>query len=160
MSWSRAALILPLALTACGFHVRGAPELPPGISVVYVDSPDRYSDFYRALVERIGASKLTLADDPLSADTVIRVSRDQTGRRTLSVSARNVPTEFEVHYTVEYSVFIDGKEVLAPKQLVLARDYTYDETLVLGKGLEEEVLRRAIAEDLVGMVVQHIAAIR
>jgi len=159
MSWFRAVLILPLLVTACGFHVRGITNFPPGISVIYIETSDRHSDFYQALVTEIRDSKLILTDDPTSADTVIRILSDVNGHRTLSVSARNVPTEYEVYYRISYAVSIDGKEVLAPKQHLLTRNYTYDETLVLGKQWEEGVLREAIAADLVGMVVQNIGAI-
>ncbi len=160
MSWFRAVLILPLLATACGFHVRGVTNFSPQISAIYIETPDRHSDFYQALVTEIRDSKLTLTDDPLSADTVIRILSDVTGHRTLSVSARNVPTEFEVYYTISYAVSIDGKEVLSPKQHILTRNYTYDETLVLGKQWEEAGLRKAVAGDLVGMVVQNIGAIK
>lgn len=159
MSWYRVALIFPLLLTACGFQVRGAANFPPEITVIYIQTPDRHSDFYQALVTEIRDSKLTLTDDPTRADTVFRILSDVTGRRTLSVSARNVPTEYEVFYTINYAVSINGKEVLAPKQHVLTRNYTYDETLVLGKQWEEGNLRKALATDLVGMVVHNIAAV-
>jgi LPS-assembly lipoprotein len=148
-----------LLLTACGFQVRGVTNFPEEISVIYIQAADRYSDFYQALVTQIRDSELALTRDPTSADTVIRIIVDDTGRRTLSVSARNVPTEYEVYYMIEYALSINGKEVLAPKRHILIRDYTYDETLVLGKQHEENVLRKAVAKDLVGMVVQNIAAI-
>ena len=90
---------------------------------------------------------------------MIRILSDVTGRRTLSVSGRNVPTEYEVFYTINYAVSINGKEVLAPKQHVLTRNYTYDETLVRGKQGEEGNLRKALATDLVGMVVHNIGAV-
>ena len=159
MSWYRVALLLPLLLTACGFQVRGVENFPPEISVIYIETPDRHSDFYQALVTEIRDSELTLTDDPTRADTVIRILSDVTGRRTLSVSARNVPTEYEVYYSINYAVTIDGKEVLSPKQHVLTRNYTYDETLVLGKQWEEKGLREAVAADLVGMVVHNIGAV-
>ena len=159
MSWYRAALILPLLLTACGFHISGVAHFPPEIAVIYIETPDRHSDFYQALVTEIRDSKVTLTDDPIRADTVIRILSDVTGRRTLSVSARNVPTEYELYYTINYAVSINGKEVLAPKQHVLTRNYTYDETLVLGKQWEEGNLRKALATDLVGMVVHNIGAV-
>ena len=38
--------------------------------------------------------------------------RDRSGRRVLSVSARNTPQEYEIFYEVEYSVDRGGKEVL------------------------------------------------
>lgn len=159
MSWFRIAVLLPLLLAACGFHVRGVVNFPPEISVIYIQAQDRFSDFYQALVTQIRDSELKLTNDPTSADTVIHIITDETGRRTLSVSARNVPTEYEVYYIIKYAVSIDGKEVLAPKRHILTRDYTYDETLVLGKQREEGGLRKAVAADLVGMVVQNISAI-
>ena len=152
-------LIVSLLMAACGFQLRGSTDFPPGMSAVYINTPDRYSPFYRELTKTIRASKLTLASDPIDADTVIRVLNDETGRRALSVSARNVPREYEVFYLVRYAVLIEGEEVLAPQQFILTRDYTFDETQVLGKALEEQVLRESIAEDLVGLLVQRIGAI-
>ena len=159
MSWYRAVLVLPLLVSACGFQVRSDARFPPQMSVIYIDAVDRFSHFYRALVLSIRESELTLTSDPGSADTVIRVLHDETGRRTLSVSARNVPTEYEAYYVVRFAVLFEGAEVVPSKQVQLTRIYTYDETLVLGKELEEEELRKAIAADLVGMLVQQVAVI-
>ena len=41
----------------------------------------------------------------------------------------------------------------------MTRDYTYDPTLVLGKGREQELLRQALVDDLVRIVLKQIAAI-
>jgi LPS-assembly lipoprotein len=153
------ALLMPLALSACGFSVRGAPDIPPNMTAVYIDSQNRYSEFYASLVTKIRSTELKLTKTPAEADTIIRILRDETGQRTLSVSGRNVPNELELYYIIQFAIFIEGKEALAPTQLIRTRDYTFDETLVLGKAREEEGLRRAIADDLVGMVVQHIGAI-
>jgi LPS-assembly lipoprotein len=159
MSWFRIVLVLPLLLSACGFTSRGTPDIPQGMSVVYVDSRNRYSEFYEALVTQMRTIDLEFTDSPSEADAVIRVLRDETGRRTLSVSGRNVPTEYQVYYLIQFAIVIDGEEALKPTQLTRTRDYTYDETLVLGKAHEEENLRRAIAADLVGMVFKQIGAI-
>jgi outer membrane lipopolysaccharide assembly protein LptE/RlpB len=76
----------------------------------------------------------------------------------LSVSARNVPTEYEVYYTVRYSVSAGDATLLQAQDVTETRDYTYDETLVLGKAHEESVLREAIAKDLVRIVLKQIAS--
>lgn len=152
-------LLVSLLVAACGFQLRGSKDFPEGMSVVYIETSDRFSPFYRELTKTIRGSKLSLADNPVDADTIIRVISDQTGRRALSVSARNVPREYEVFYLVRYAIFIDDEEVLTPQQFILTRDYTFDETQVLGKALEEEFLRNSIAEDLVGLLMQQIGAI-
>lgn len=150
-----------LAVTSsCGFQLRGATTFPPQMSQIYIDAQDRFTPFYREMSDAIRASDAEIVDDRLAADTVFRIRRDMTGRRVLSVSIRNIPREYEVYYTVEYSVDLNNIEVLAPQTLTLTRDYTYDETLVLGKEREEQVLRDSIAADLVGLVRQRLSAIR
>ena len=152
-------LLLALCLSACGFSVRGVSNFPSGMSAVYIDSANHQSPFYGELTTRIRASDLELKSGSDDADTVIRILDDQTGQRPLTVSARNVPREYEIYYIVNYSVAIDGEQVLEPQQLILTRNYTWDETLVLGKAREEEVLRRALATDLVGLLVQQVSAL-
>jgi outer membrane lipopolysaccharide assembly protein LptE/RlpB len=85
---------------------------------------------------------------------------DETGQRVLSVSARNVPTEFEVYYTVYYAVNSGETTLLEPRFQTLTRDYTYDETRVLGKAREEELLREAIVDDLVRIVLIQLSSIQ
>lgn len=160
---SRSILIsvaLILTTSGCGFQLRNSTTFPPQMSRIYVDTSDRYTPFVREMNNAIRASDADIVADPLSADSVIHIRRDQTGRRSLSVSIRNIPREYEVYYTVEFSVDINEVEVLAPQTLTLVRDYTYDETEVLGKEREEQLLRDSIAADLVGLVQQRIDSVR
>ena len=87
------------------------------------------------------------------------ISVDETDQRVLSVSARNVPTEYEVYYSIEYALASGEESLLAPQFVTLTRDYTYDETLVLGKAKEESLLREAIAKDLVRIVLKQISSL-
>ena len=151
-------LIGLLLLTSCGFHVRGVADFPVDVETVYVQTGDRYSPFYRELVAMIRKNGLGLANDPGSANAVIRVSRDEWARRALAVSARNVPREYEVFYIVSCSVSVHGEELVAEHEFILVREYTFDETKVLGKANEEVVLTEALARDLVGLLVQTISA--
>ena len=161
MSWSRAALLAALvaAMPACGFQARGTATFPAEFATTYIETADRYSPFYRELVGALRSSRLEVVDSPRDAQTVIRIEQDETGRRVQSVSQRNVPREFEVFYRVRYSVERNGVEVLETQTLTRNRDYTYDETLVLGKALEEETLRRALAADLVELLLRRVETI-
>jgi LPS-assembly lipoprotein len=158
--WSSRPLLLLLPLLAgCGFHLRGAPDIPPEMARTYIDTEDRYSLFYRKLSEQLQQTGVRLVDSPAAATAQLVILADETGRRVLSVSARNVPREYEVYYTVFYSL-ASGEEVLVEPQLkTLTRDYTYDETRVLGKAREEDLLREAIADDLVRLVMFQLSSI-
>ncbi len=156
--WLLAAVVL--ALAGCGFKFRTTPELPPQMDVIHIEAADRYSPFYRDLVAKLRRSGVTLTPDPAQARTIVKVLTDDTGRRLLAVSGRNVPVEYEVFYRVRFTVDVDGVEVVPVEQLLLSRDYAYDETEVLGKDREEESIRQAIASDLVGLVTLRLTAVR
>jgi LPS-assembly lipoprotein len=148
-----------ISLTACGYQLQGAFSPPAGMAPVYIASGDRNSLFYREFVEQMLTAGVELTDSEAESASSFTIFADDTGQRVLSVSARNVPTEYEVFYTITYSLD-SGANALMPRQtLTLTRDYTYDSTLVLGKLREEELLREAIVEDLVGIVMKQISTL-
>ncbi len=125
----------------------------------YIATDDRHSLFLREFEAQIGAAGVELSDSASDATATFTIYYDETAQRVLSVSARNVPTEYEVFYTITYSLD-SGTERLMPRQsLTMTRDYTYDSTLVLGKAHEEELLREAIVKDLVRVVMKQISTL-
>jgi LPS-assembly lipoprotein len=148
-----------ISLTACGFQLQGAFSPPQGMEPTYIASGDRNSLFYREFVEKMLAAGVELTESEADSASSFTIFADETGQRVLSVSARNVPTEYEVFYTITYSLD-SGANGLMPRQtLTLTRDYTYDSTLVLGKAREGELLREAIVQDLVGIVMKQISTL-
>lgn len=148
-----------LLVASCGFQLRGTATVPPQMARTYIDTADRHSLFYRELRRELINAGVDIVDAPDSASAVFRVISDETGQRVLSVSARNVPREFEVFYTVFYAVDSGQASLLAPRTQTLTRDYTWDETLVLGKEQEERLLREAIVSDLVRIVMIQLSSI-
>ncbi len=157
MSWFSIRLLGLLLLASCGFQLQGPPTMPEGMQRTYIHTPDRHSAFYRALRRDLLAAGIELVDREADATAVLTVYLDDTDQRVLSVSARNVPTEYEVYYTVEYGVTSGDETLLAVQDLTLTSDYTYDSTLVLGKAREEETLRDALARDLVRIILKQIS---
>ena len=125
----------------------------------YISIDDRNSQFYRALREQLQASGVDLVDSAVASTATLSITFDETDQRVLSVSARNVPTEYEVYYTIQYGIDDGVRNLLQPQTLTVTRDYTYDSRLVLGKAREEELLREAIVEDLVRIVLKQIATL-
>ena len=146
-------------LSGCGWQLQGTTKLSPVMATTFVETDDRYTDFNRALRERLQASGARLTARPEDATAVVRIIRDESGQRVLTVSARNTPEEYEVFYTVEFSVNGRTEELIAPQKLEMTRDYSYDETTVLAKQREQAVLREALARDLAGLVVRRLASL-
>ena len=153
------ALFMVSMTSACGWRMQGTARLPEVMSATYVYTNDRYTDFNRMLRESLEASGARLVSDRRQASAIVRIRKDDSGQRVLSVSARNTPEEYEVFYAIEYSVENQTGELLAPQQLELTRDYSYDTTAVLAKQREQSMLREALARDLAGLVVRRLASL-
>jgi LPS-assembly lipoprotein len=149
-----------LLLGSCGFHLQGRLPLPESIRAVHVATVDEQSDFVQALRESLVASGARLMPLPSPAAATLQVSRDQVTERVLTVSARNIPTDYELTYEVEVSVRGAGRELMAPQQLTLSRVYSFDERKLLAKDREKGILLEALARDMAGIVMRRLSALQ
>jgi LPS-assembly lipoprotein len=148
-----------LLLCGCGFHLEGRVPLPQPIRRPYIQAPDQQSDFLQSLRRQMLISGAHPIDQPGQATAVVHILRDDVTRRVLSVSAQNRPTEYQITYTVRFSVTEGGRELLPPRQVSAERSYTFDESLLLAKEHEEEILRQAMGRDLADIVMRQLARV-
>src|SRR5688500_10318504 len=88
--------ILALLLPACGFHLQGRQPLPAEFAYTYVDTRDEQTDFVQDLRKALIASRVNVIRTQGSSGATISVHEDELTERILSVSARNIPTEYEL----------------------------------------------------------------
>ena len=146
-------------VAGCGFQLQGAFTAPAAMERTYIAAGDRYSQFYRELRVQLQDAGVQLVDTEAESTATFSILYDETDQRVLSVSARNVPTEYEVYYTIQYAIAGIDNRLLETQDLTITRNYTYDSRLVLGKASEEELLRGAIVKDLVRIVLKQISTL-
>jgi LPS-assembly lipoprotein len=158
---ARASLLLKcvLGLAGCGFHLQGAGTLPSSMMRTFVETDDPHSEFAVSVTDVLRQRGAQVLSAPEAGGTVLDISSDETGQRVLSVSSRNIPREYEVYYTVTFSLNVGAESLIQRESLVATRAYTYDETQVLAKEAEEQILREALADDLARRVLQRIQAL-
>jgi LPS-assembly lipoprotein len=149
-----------MLLGACGFRLAGRDPLPPSLAHPYLSMKDPYTDFAREFSRRLKSDGAKLQTDSEGASVIIEVTRDSVEQRVLSVSARNIPTEYELIYTVTYRVLDVDKELLAPQTINLSRDFSFAEQALLAKENEADVLRGQMAVDLVGIAMHRLASLK
>ena len=151
------ALCVPaVMLGGCGFTLEGAGVLPDAMTRTFLVSPNQNSPFVTSLRDALRLRGSELVESPAAADAVLTVSADDTGQRVLSVSARNIPREYEIYYAVTVSLRSGSISLMEPETIVVTRNYAYDETQVLGKSAEERLLREALADDLARQVLRRV----
>ena len=153
------AIPLALLLAGCGFHLEGRVPLPQPIRHPYIEAPDQQSDFVQSLRRQMLISGANPVDSRDQATAVVNILDDAVTRRVLSVTAQNRPAEYQVTYTVRFSVTADGKELLPPQLVTTMRAYSFDESLLLAKQHEEAILQQAMSQDLADIVMRRLARV-
>lgn len=152
--------LLPLALAAvvagCGFQLRGSTTVP--FQTLYI--PDARTGVALNLKRNIEAgTNAKVVDDPKSADAILELSAENKEKIILSLFGTGRVSEFRLRYSIRYRVH-DGKgNEYVPSSLVqLTRDMTYDDSQILAKEAEEQLLFRDMQADMVQQVVRRLAS--
>jgi LPS-assembly lipoprotein len=157
---ARAALLATLLLSAgCGFRLQGHTPLPAVVKNPYLEAPDRQSDFVQYLRHALLSNGAQLMQERAKASAVVSIISDNVARRVLSVSALNQPNEYELTYTVRFTVTAGDKELLAAQEVSATRTYSFDERALLAKDHEEDILQQDMARDLADEVMRRLSSL-
>lgn len=152
-------MLLSIGLAACGFHLRGAPELPAELQVMHVRGSTT------ALRERftaaLGGAGVQVVGEPGEARAILDIVGEDRDRRLLYVDATTgKPRAYELVYALTFKLGRAGGDAILPAETVrLIRDYTFDPTAVLAKSEEEGVIFEDMREQAVQQVLRRLAAV-
>jgi len=152
--------LIAAALGGCGFRLAGSQPLPAILLRPYVSLQDPYTDFSREFQRLLKGAGADLQPSGTGASAVVGIPKDTVEQRILSVSARNIPTEYLLVYTVTFAVSAGGKELLSPQTVSLSQDYTFSEQAVLAKEHEADVLRQQMARNLAAIAMRRLSSLK
>jgi len=149
-----------LAVSACGFRLAGSEPLPGVLARPYLSLKDPYTDFSREFERQLKSAGATLQQVRADSTASIEVTKDLVETRTLSVTSQNIPTEYELVYTVTFVVRGPDKQLMAPQTISLAQDYSFQENALLAKQNEADGLRQQMARDLVRIAMHRLSSLK
>jgi len=151
--------LLSMTLTACGFKLRGAIELPAELQKIYI-AGSKNSDLVRDLEEMLAYSAEVVTQRS-NANAVLTIHKEESENRTLSVDSRGKVRESEMRYSVIYSLaIVDGEVLLDNESLLLARDFIDDENDVIGRTNESVVIARDLKRDAAQQILRRVQALK
>ncbi|OUR84067.1 lipoprotein B transmembrane [Cycloclasticus sp. 46_120_T64] len=158
---SRAVLlltVLAVVLTACGFKLRGAFNLPAELQKIYVVG-GQGADLRDDLNEMLAFSA-EVVSRTADADAILTINKEELDSRTLSVDSRGKVRESEIEYSVVYSlVMADGTVLLEKEGLLLTRDFIDDENDVIGRSNESDIIKRDLKRDAAQQILRRVQAL-
>ena len=147
-------LALLLALTACGFQLRGTADL--AFKNLYMQGSKLTIN--KNLTRSLKVNGVTVVDNPEKAELFLEMLSEQREQKILSLSGGGKVREFEIIYRVSFRLRSPSSEIWGPVQTVEnRRDFSYDDSQLLAKEAEEERLledmRNAATREIMRLLV-------
>ena len=156
MSSSRAALtVLALLLAGCGFQLRGVADVP--FESLYL--PNATTGIALDLKRNIQAgTRVKVVDDAKGAQAVMHFTEETRQKEILSLTGTGRVREFQLRYRVGFRVSDNkGGDYVPQNTIILTRDVTFNDTEILAKEQEEQLLFRDMQSDMVQQIMRRLS---
>jgi LPS-assembly lipoprotein len=151
--------VIVMTLAGCGFQLRGAANLPYDTLHVAAAPTSTFATQVRRAV--MSGSQTKVVDNPKEAQATLHILGEAREKSILALSGGGRVREFQLRYRVQYRVADkDNKELRAPTQILLHRDFSFNDTDTLSKESEEALLYRDMQSDAVNQLLRQLQATR
>lgn len=165
-TWRRRSLILAVAASAalagCGFQLRQAPTF--AFSSIYVAAAPNSSlgrELKRSIASAGNMIVVSDAGQLNTAQVVLDVLGDQREKVVVGMNASGQVREFQLRTRFTFRLRTpQGKELIPATELLQQRDISFNESAVLAKEAEENLLYRDMQTDIVQQLLRRLAAVK
>jgi LPS-assembly lipoprotein len=146
-----------LALAACGFQLRGTAPLP--FESLYVQAPTT-SQLAPHVKRAVSTSSRTrLAETAAEAQVILQIMSELQEKQILSLTGGGRVSEYQLRYRVAFRLTdVKNREHIPASEILLKRDFSFNDEQALAKEAEENLLYRDMRNDAVQQLVRRLQA--
>ena len=150
------------ALSACGFQLRKAPELPFKTLYSNIAETSLFGQLLKRNLQSLGNLEIiTDVREIERADVVLDMIQELQEKVILSRTSTGTVREFTLRLRVRFKLRSrNGDELIPDSDIVQEREISFSETAALSKESEEQLLYRDMRSDLVQQLIRRLAAAR
>jgi LPS-assembly lipoprotein len=144
------SVILVLCLSGCGFKLRNAQSLPPGLQTMYYQTDNPYGEFEILFKRSLTSSKINLLPNPSKLAPIIHISaEDSPPTTTSSVSSSSARV-----YTLTYKSTIgindaSGKVIVPPQTISVSLTLTLQHDEMVEMAPQVAIVKREMMQELI-----------
>ena len=150
------------ALSACGFQLRKAPDLPFKTLYTNIAETSLFGQLLKRNLQSLGNLEIiTDVREIERADVVLDMIQELQEKVILSRTSTGTVREFTLRLRVRFKLRSrNGDELIPDSEIVQEREISFSETAALSKESEEQLLYRDMRSDLVQQLIRRLAAAR
>jgi LPS-assembly lipoprotein len=152
-------LAAALLLASCGFTLRGTASLPFDTLYVQATPSSQVALQLKRAVQ--SGSGTRIADRADQAEAVLQILSELQEKEILSLGSGGRVREFQLRYRVQFRLTdVKNREHIPASEIVLRRDFSFNDNDALSKESEEALLYRDMRTDAVQQLVRRLQAVK
>jgi LPS-assembly lipoprotein len=146
-----------LLVAGCGFQLRGTAPLPFQSLYVQAAPASQLATQLKRTVRSSGSTQI--AERPEQAEVVLQIMNELREKQILSITGGGRVSEYQLRYRVFFRLTdAKNREHIPASELILKRDFSYNDEQALSKDSEEALLYRDMRDDAVQQLVRRMQA--
>lgn len=106
------------SLAGCGFHLRGAANLPPQLHTLYLKSDRPFTPFMNELRSSLKLSGVHLTPSAKDAPYTLEISNETLNTQETSIGGSQQIRDYTATYSIQYDIKNnDGKTIYGPNTI-------------------------------------------
>lgn len=157
-------LSLALLTSACGWHLRGAVDVPQNLSQLYISAvanPKGTStnELMYELRQLLKANHISLVDNSQAANYELNVIEETVDKRTAGVGSDALSSAYEITLKAEYEIRIKNSVLATQATASTLRSFNYNTASISSSAQEEMLLMKEMRRELAQQMLRRLNAV-
>jgi outer membrane lipopolysaccharide assembly protein LptE/RlpB len=144
---------LVVAISACGFALRGTNQAALTFDEMAIIQPPGYYPLAESLAEAFRANNVTVPEPPVANQGyALALSPETLEQRTITVNTRAGAGQYELIISVDATLYLNGELIGGPETITTRGSFYEDTANISGsnsaRDLALEAMRRRMAEQI------------
>jgi LPS-assembly lipoprotein len=152
-------LFIMLFISACGWHVRGAIELPKNLSQLYVSAVDSKGALITELRQLLKSNRVSLVENESEANYSLNITNENKDRRSTGVGGDALSSSYDITLKAEYEIRLKNSNEVTKATAISVRSFNYNTGAINSATQEEILLDQEMRRDVAQQMLRRLNAV-
>ncbi|RYY04969.1 MAG: hypothetical protein EOO53_01230 [Gammaproteobacteria bacterium] len=152
-------LFIMLFINACGWHVRGAIELPKNLTNLYVNAVDSKGALITELRQLLKTNRVSLVEDESQANYSLNIVEETKDRRSSGVGGDALSSSYDITLKADYEIHLRNSNEITKASAISVRSFNYNTAAINSATQQEILLDQEMRRDLTQQMLRRLNAV-